>query len=86
MKEGKSAILGSFRDWYRYQNRVVPVPLMQRPNGIGTIQSGIGTTHQNMNGTGTDAVPLFPAALVSCIFTLLSPNSYTDSIGTLINE
>ena len=78
--------LGSFRDWYWYQNRVVPVPLMQRPNGTGTIQSGTGSTHQNMNGIGIDAVPLFSATLVSCIFTLLSPNSYIDSIGTLINE
>ena len=33
---------------------------------------------------GIDAVPLFSA--VSCIFTLFSPNSYTNNIGTLINE
>ena len=58
MKEGKSAIMGSFHDWYRYQNRVVSVPLLQRLNGTGTIQSGTGTTHQNMNGTGSDAVPM----------------------------
>ena len=56
--------------------RLVPVPN----------RGGTSTTHQNMNGTSTDAVPLFLTALVSCIFTLLSPNSYTDSIGTLINE
>ena len=47
--------LGSFLNWYRYQNKVVPVPLMQRPNGTGIIQSGTGTTHQNQVGTGTTA-------------------------------
>ena len=46
--------LGNSAKWYRYQNRVVPVPPMQRPIGTGTIQSGTGTTHQNMIGTGTN--------------------------------
>ena len=51
--------------WYRYQDKVVPVPLMQRQNGTGTFQSGTGTTHQNMigtdtnhSGTYTDEVPM----------------------------
>ena len=39
--------LGNSAKWYRYHNRVVSVPPMQRP--IGT-----GTTHQNMIGTGTN--------------------------------
>ena len=52
MKKGKSVILGSFCDWYRYQTGVVPVPPMQRQNGTGTNQSGTGTTHQNKVGTG----------------------------------
>ena len=39
--------------WYRYQTGVVLVPLMQRQNGTGTIQSGTGTTLQNRFGTGT---------------------------------
>ena len=67
--------------WYQYQDKVVPVPLMQRQNGTGTIQSGTGTTHQNMigtgtnhSGTGTDAVPLLLATLIFYILTLLSSN------------
>ena len=58
VKMEKSAIFGQFP-------RLVPVPLMQRQNGTSTIQSGTGTTHQNMigigtnhSGTGTDAVPM----------------------------
>ena len=45
--------LGRITAWYRYQTGVVPVPLMQRKNGTGSIQSGTGTTLQNRFGTGT---------------------------------
>ena len=37
-------------------------------------QGGTGTMMQRPNGTGTTT---------SCIYTLLSQNSYTDSIGNL---
>ena len=44
----------------------------------------------NRGGTGTSTgevlVPLLPTALISCVSTLLSPNSCTDSIGTLVND
>ena len=49
--------MGSFRDWYRYQTGVVPIPPMQKQNGTGTNQSGTATTHQNKVGTGTDTGP-----------------------------
>ena len=45
--------LGRITPWYWYQTGVVPVPLMQRKNGTGTIQSGTSTTLQNRFGTGT---------------------------------
>ena len=44
----------------------------------GQRQSGIGI---DQSGTGTDA----SNSLDFCTIALLSPNSYTDSIGTLIN-
>ena len=81
--------LGSFRNWYRYQVGMVPVPPMQRQNGTGTKQSGTSTTHQNRLvpiPVQVVPVPLLPIALISYISTLLSSNSYTDSIETLVND
>ena len=80
--------LGSFRDWYRYQTGVVPIPPMQRENGTNTNQSGTGTTHQNRIGTSTNPSS---TSTTSCIpvfmyFYIVKPNPYTDSIGNLIND
>ena len=67
------------------------VPLPNR-GGIGTHmqrQNGTGTTHQNRVGTGTDPSgtdTTTSCSLDFCILTLLSPNSYTNGIGTLIND
>ena len=63
-----------------WQNRVL-VPI---PNRGGT-----GTTHQNWVSTGTDPSGTGTNASNSldiCVLALLSPNSYTDDIGTLIND
>ena len=81
--------LGRITHWYWYQTGVVPVPLTRTKVVPVPRQSGTGTNLQNRVGTGTDLngnVPLLPTALISCIFILLSPNSYTDSIGTLVND
>ena len=54
------------------RDQVAPVPK----------SSGTGSHSQNRVGTGTDAsgnLDFFTVAL-------LSPDSYTDSIGTLIND
>ena len=48
-----SAISGQNRTLVPVPNGVVPVPLMQRQIGTGTIQSGTSTTLQNRFGTGT---------------------------------
>ena len=72
MNEGKFAISGQFP-------RLIPVPN----------RGGTGTTHQNRVGIGTGPSgtgTLLPTTLISCILTLLSPNSYTDGIRTLIND
>ena len=55
--------------------------LVPKVSGAGThLQKGVGTG-TNQSGTGTKA----SHNLDFCIRALLSPNSYTDSIGTLIN-
>ena len=67
----KSSIFG--------QNRA----LVSIPNRGGT-----GTTHYNRVGTSTDPSGTDTNASSSpdnCVLTLLSPNSYTDGIRTLIN-
>ena len=77
-------------------HEVVPVPkqggtgtTIQNLIGTGTNTSGTGTTLQNVfgtdtkqSGTGTTAskMPRF------CSFAYLSPNSYTVSMGTLLND
>ena len=66
---------GTKKGWYRYpldRGKVVPVPIHQKRVGFGTDQSG----------TDIDA----SSSLDFCTLALLSPNSYTDSIGTLIND
>ena len=54
----------------------------ERQNGACTNQSGTGTHPQKRVGTCTDASnnPVFYT------LALLSSNSYTDNIGTLIND
>ena len=63
------------KGWCRYpldRGKVVPVPIHQKRAGIGIDQSG----------TSTDA----SSSPDFCTLALLSPNSYTDGIGTLIND
>ena len=63
--------LGRIVPWYRYQTGVVPVPLMQRQNGTGTIQSGTSTTLQNglvPIPNRVVPVPLVPATPIFGIF------------------
>ena len=69
--------------WYRYQGKVVLVPLTRTKVVSVPRQSGTGTNFQNMIGTGTT---LLPATLIFGILTLLSSNSNTEGIGTLIND
>ena len=86
----KSVILGRIASWYRYQTGVVPVPLMQNKNGIGTMKKcGTGTTHQDMIGTGTNpsgigtTTPYNPDFLYSYI---VNSNSKTEGVRTLVND
>ena len=81
--------LGNSTKWYRYQNRGGTGTTLQRPNGTGTKIKWYVYTHQNRFGTGTD--PSGTGATDSCsldfgILTLLSSNSNTEGIGTLIND
>ena len=90
MKEGKSAISGQFP-------RLVPVP---NKGGIGTTYAEakwywyqlwlvlVPLTRTRLVPVPVQVVPipLLPAALISCISIIVSPNSYTNSIGTLVND
>ena len=58
--------------WYRYQDNVVPVPTC-RTRLVSVLTQMV-------------PVPLLPTALIFCILTLLSSNSHTESIGTLLND
>ena len=87
-KRAKSSISGQ-------NHEVVPVPkqggtgtTIQNPFGTGTMTSGTSTTIQNVFGTGTKHSGIDTIVSKSpdfCSFAYLSPNSYTVSIGTLIN-
>ena len=55
---------------------------IQNPFGTGTNTSGTSTTIKNVFGTGT-TVSKSPDF---CHFVYLSPNSYTVSMGTLLND
>ena len=57
---------------YRYHDKVVPVPLT-RTGLVPVPIQGI-------------LIPLLSATLIFGILTLLSSNSYSDGIGTLIND
>ena len=73
--------------WYRYhlyRGQMVPVPTKVVPYHSPKHE---WYWYQSVPvPIGTSAVPLFPTALISCILTFLSPNSYTKSIGTLVND
>ena len=58
--------------WYRYHDKVVPVPLTRTGLVLVPIQEVL--------------VPLLPTTLIFGILTLLSSNSNTEGIGTLIND
>ena len=58
--------------WYRYQDKVVPVALSR----TGLVPVPIQVV----------LVPLLPVAMIFGILTLLSSNSHTKGIGTLIND
>ena len=81
--------LGNPAKWYRYQNRVVPVPPYRGHMVPIPRKSGTGTTHQNMIGTGTNPSGIGTTDSYSLDFyslTWLSSNTDTKGIGTLINE
>ena len=88
-KRGQSNIYGQ-------NHEVVPVPkqggtgtTIQNPFGTGTKTSGTGTTIQNVFGTSTKHSGTGTTVSKSpdfCSFAYLSPKSYTDSIGTLLND
>ena len=58
--------------WYQFQDKVVPVPLTRTVLVPVPIQ--------------VVSVPLLPTTLIFGILTLLSLNSNTKGIGTLIND
>ena len=61
----------------------------QNPFGTGTKTSGTGTTMHNVFGTGTKHSGTGTTVSKNpdfCSFVYLSPNSHTDSIGTLLND
>ena len=73
---------GTKKGWYRYpldRGKVIPIPIKVAQVLIHQKRNGTGT---NQCGTGTDA----SSSPDFCTLALLSPNSYTDSIGTLIND
>ena len=74
---------------------LVPVPKVgtsthgQRQSGTGTIKVVPVPNHKNglvPVPIKVVPVPILPANLIFCTHALLSPNSSTDSIGTLIND
>ena len=58
--------------WYQYHDKMVPVPLTK----TGLVPEPIQVV----------PIPLLPTALIFGILTLLSSNSNTKGIGTLIND
>ena len=71
------------------KTKVVPVPTCRTKVVPVLRQSGIGTNLQNRVGTGTEQCGTGTNASSSpdnCVLTSLSLNSYTDGIGTLIND
>ena len=58
--------------WYRYHDKVVPIPLTK----TGLVPVSVQVV----------SVPLLLTALIFGILTLLSSNSNTKGIGTLIND
>ena len=89
MKEGKSAISGQFSQLVLVPTKVVPVPLTRTKVVPVPRQSGTSTNFQNMIGTSTN--PSGTCTTASCchdfgIHALLSSNSHTEGIGTLIND
>ena len=58
--------------WYRYHDKVVPVPLTITGLVLVPVQVVL--------------VPLLPIALIFGILTLLSSNLNIEGIGTIINE
>ena len=88
-KRAKSANSGQ-------NHEVVPIPkqsgtgtTQQNPFGTDTKTSGTGTTIQNVFGTGTKHSGTGTIVSKSpdfCSFAYLSPNSYTVSMGTLLND
>ena len=70
-------------------SKVVPVSLTRTKVVPIPRQSGTGTNFQNMIGTDTNTSGTGTTAFGSpdfCICALLSSNSHTEGIGTLINE
>ena len=71
------------------RTRVVPIPPYRGQMIPVPRQSGTGTTHQSRFGTSTDPSGIGTTASCTLIFgilALLSSNSYTEGIGTLIND
>ena len=86
MREGNSTVSGQNRN-------MVPIPNMERnQNGIDTktkwyqYHSPEQDWYRYRSVPVSIPVPLLHTTLIFGILTLLSPNSYSDSIGTLIND
>ena len=71
-KVAKEANLGKFSKVYRYMYRGVPV----HPTRM---------QHVPVHVQGVP-VHVFPKCAECYVFVSLSPNSYTDSLGTLLND
>ena len=75
--------------WYRYQNRVVPVPPCRSQSVPVPIQA-VPVPPYRMHSVPVPnrvvPVPPCPKCQDLCVFVKLSLNSYTVSIGTLLND
>ena len=92
----KEAILGKTTKWYRYQNRVVPVPSNRTqsvPVPIQVVPVPIKVVpvppyRMCMVPVPNKVVPVpqLPKCPDFCNFAYLSLNSYIDSMRTLLND
>ena len=78
----KEANMGKFQKLYRYRYKAVPVHPQQKPSCTGTPQQNATCTGTGQRCTGI-GVPKMPRMLY---FHILSLNSCTVSMGTLLND
>ena len=88
-KRCKISISGQITKWYRYQNRVVPVP-PYRSQSVPVPIHVVSVPPYRMCMVPVPnrvvPVPHCPKCPDLCSFAYLSPNSYTVSMRTLLDD